>query len=114
MERSKAKVGGQEALTTISRNGKTRPRAVLPGPPDDEPPISEESGDGNRRIVLTPASDIKPRRVEWRWDGRIAIGTLALLARREGLGKSIWAYSLAALITRGIMPGKHLGAPSRY
>ena len=63
-----AKVGGQQALTTISRNGKTRPRAVLPGPPDDEPPISEESGDGNhRRIVLTPASDIN--RAAWNGSG---------------------------------------------
>lgn len=93
------------------RNGKTRPRAVPPRPPDDEPPIDGESADGDhRRIVLTRASDIKPRRVEWLWDARIPIGTLALLAGREGLGKSILAYTLAALITRGTLPGEH-GAP---
>jgi AAA domain len=61
--------------------------------------------------VLTRANDITPRRVAWLWDGRIAIGTLALLAGREGLGKSILAYTLAALITRGMLPGEHLGAP---
>jgi hypothetical protein len=81
-------------------------------PPDDEPPIDGESADGDhRRIVLTPASDIKPRRVEWLWDARIPIGTLALLAGREGLGKSILAYTFAALITRGMLPGEHFGAP---
>jgi AAA domain len=94
------------------RNGKTRPRAVPSRRPDDEPPIDEESADSDhRRIVLTRASDITPRRVAWLWDGRIAIGTLALLAGREGLGKSILAYTLAALITRGMLPGEHLGAP---
>lgn len=49
--------------------------------------------------------------MEWLWDGRIAIGTLALLAGREGLGKSILAYTLAALITRGMLPGEYFGAP---
>jgi hypothetical protein len=75
--------GKQAVLASIRsgiRNGKTRPRALPPWPPDDEPPIDEESADSDhRRIVLTRASDIKPRRVEWLWDGRIAIGTLALL-----------------------------------
>lgn len=107
--------GERAVLATVRsgiRNGKTRSRAVPPRPPDNEPPINDESADGDhRRIVLTRASDIKPRRVEWLWDGRIAIGTLALLAGREGLGKSILAYTLAALITRGMLPGEYFGAP---
>jgi hypothetical protein len=94
------------------RNGKTRPRAVPSGPPDDVRPIDRTSADGDhRRIVLTRATDIKPRRVKWLWDARIPIGTLALLAGREGLGKSILAYTLAALITRGTLAGEYLGAP---
>jgi hypothetical protein len=75
--------------------------------PYDDPPPSED--DQSRRIVLTAASKIKPRRVEWLWDARIALGTLSLLAGREGLGKSILAYTLAAMITRGTMPGEHFG-----
>jgi AAA domain len=72
--------------------------------------MNQRNGD-HRRIVLTPASDIKPHRVEWPWDGRIAIGTLALLAGREGLGKSILAYTLAAWVTRGMLPGEHFETP---
>jgi hypothetical protein len=64
-----------------------------------------------RRIVLTPASSITPRRVKWVWDGRIALGTLALLAGPEGLGKSTLAYWVAARITRGELPGEDLGTP---
>jgi len=64
----------------------------------------EPAGDGYRQLVLTRASDIKPRRVRWLWDGRLALGMLALLAGREGLGKSILGYWLAAMITRGELP----------
>jgi AAA domain len=68
-------------------------------------------GDQKRRIVLSPASTIRPRRVRWLWNGRLALGTLALLAGREGLGKSILAYTVAAMITRGMLPGEHSGTP---
>lgn len=74
------------------------------GPPDDQKPE-------RRRVDLTPASAIKPRRARWLWDGRIAVGTLALLAGREGLGKSTLAYWIAAQVTRGTLPGEHAGTP---
>lgn len=75
-----------------------------------EPPKSEVRA-GSRRLELTPASVIKPRPVRWQWEGRIAIGTLALLAGREGIGKSTLAYWLAAQITRGQLPGESVGQP---
>lgn len=73
--------------------------------PTVEPELPE------RRIVLTPASAIPVRRVKWLWDGRMAVGTLALLAGPEGLGKSTLAYWTAARITRGQLPGEHYGTP---
>ena len=85
------------------RYGKKKPRAVPNEPPGESEP--------HRRIVLTPASAIKPRRVRWLWTDRLALGTLALLAGREGLGKSILAYTIAAMITRGMLPGEHIGTP---
>lgn len=51
------------------------------------------------------------RRVLWGWTGRLALGTLALLAGREGLGKSTVALWIAARITRGELPGEHAGHP---
>jgi hypothetical protein len=75
--------------------------------------IADKAADPSqqRQLILTPAAEIKPRRVLWLWDGRIALGTLALLAGRQGLGKSTLAYWLAAQITRGTLPGEFHGVP---
>ena len=72
----------------------------------------EPEGDGEhvrRQVVLTSAATIRPRRVQWLWSDRIALGTLALLAGREGVGKSTAAYWLAARVTKGELPGEHVG-----
>jgi len=64
-----------------------------------------------RRVVATSAATISPRRVFWLWHHRIALGTLALIAGPEGLGKSTVAYWLAAQVTRGTLPGEFSGQP---
>jgi hypothetical protein len=100
------------------RNGKTRPRAVPERngqdhePSDDGMPADNPYQDESKRlIIITSASKIKPARVRWLWLDRLAVGTLALLAGREGVGKSILAYWLVAAITRGVLPGEHHGQP---
>jgi len=65
----------------------------------------------NRKIKLTPASTITMKPVRWIWKDRIAEGTLALLAGREGIGKSTLAYTLVAQITKGQLEGDHYGKP---
>jgi len=75
-------------------------------------PTDEDDNDVvGRHVELTPASAIKPRLVTWLWDGRVAVGTLALLAGRESVGKSTLAYWLAAQVTRGTLPGELFGQP---
>jgi len=64
-----------------------------------------------RKLKVTIGSSIEIRPVDWLWDGRIAQGTLALLAGREGIGKSTLAYSLAADITNGKLKGAFYGHP---
>lgn len=64
-----------------------------------------------RSVRLTRAADIVVKPVHWLWDGRIALGTLALLGGREGIGKSTVAYQLAADLTRGRLPGIGHGVP---
>lgn len=66
---------------------------------------------GRRHHVLTRASAITPGLVSWLYEGRIAVGTLSLLAGRQGLGKSTFAYWMAARITRGELPGAYAGTP---
>jgi hypothetical protein len=74
-------------------------------------PPDEEDGPSLRRIRLTSADTIKIRPVHWLWQDRVALGTLALLGGREGIGKSTLAYQLAADITRGVLPGRFAGSP---
>lgn len=64
-----------------------------------------------RTVVLTPASAIEVRPVHWLWADRLALGVLALLGGREGIGKSILGYTLAADVTRGRLPGVYFGIP---
>ncbi len=77
----------------------------------DPKPSTNGHSKGARRLVLTPAAGIKPRRVRWCWEGRLAVGTLGLLAGPEGLGKSTLGYTVAADLTRGKLPGEFYEQP---
>jgi len=68
-----------------------------------------ESDGGTRTVVLTRASEIAMRPVKWLLDQRMPLGMLTLLAGREGIGKSLVAYTYAADITHGRMPGTYQG-----
>lgn len=63
----------------------------------------------SRRLVITRASDIKPRPVHWFWKDRLPLGMVSLLAGREGIGKTTVAYTLVADTTRGQLPGRCFG-----
>src|SRR5450759_5318174 len=82
---------------------------------DDLPPMddygADESSAGLRHVVLTSAASIKPRPVFWLWKNRLALGTLGLLAGREGVGKSTLGYWIAARITQGDLFGCFAGTP---
>jgi 5S rRNA maturation endonuclease (ribonuclease M5) len=79
------------------------------GPLPEPTPVEDDHS--SRRVVLTSAASIAPKRVRWLWAGRVAVGTLALLAGREGLGKSTITYWVVAQITRGTLPGEDHGRP---
>jgi len=82
----------------------------LPPMPEDDGTPDDATDYAHRRIVLTSAARIRPRPVFWLWTGRLALGTLGLLAGREGTGKSTLSYWIAARITRGELPGQYQGA----
>jgi len=67
----------------------------------------------DRKLKITWASEIIPKPVHWIWQDRIAEGTLALLAGREGIGKSTLAYTLVSEITRGKLKGQYHGKPKK-
>ena len=94
-------------------SGQTRQEAAeirrRAGVPDDPPGVPEPAP--SRRLVLTPASEITPRPVWWGWEDRLPAGHVAIVAGREGIGKSLLLTWLPAQITRGGLPGASSGKP---
>jgi len=90
-----AGLNGQQGLATAAQAGVFVPTAVIVP----------------RRVVSTPMSQITPRRVRWSWTGLLATGALSVLGGREGAGKSLLAYTIAAGITRGTLAGEFMGTP---
>lgn len=62
--------------------------------PDDPGPV--EPGRSTRRLVVTPGSHVKAKRLVWWEPGLILENAINLLAAREGKGKSTVASSWAA------------------
>jgi hypothetical protein len=61
-----------------------------------------------RGVVLRSAGSIKTKRAKWLLPLLIPMGSLTLLAGREGLGKSTLSIYWAAQVTRGTIPGSDL------
>jgi energy-coupling factor transporter ATP-binding protein EcfA2 len=64
-----------------------------------------------RLIQLTPATEFRMRPVKWLWEDRVPVGEICLVPGREGIGKSTFLAWMAAMITRGELPGEHYGKP---
>lgn len=64
-----------------------------------------------RTVSLMPASEIAVTAVRWLWQDRVALGTLCLVGGREGVGKSLATYTIAAQVTKGELPGVYFGIP---
>lgn len=79
--------------------------------PAEDSPTLEIVTEDVRRVLLTSAAGIKPRPVLWLWQDRLALGTIGLLAGREGQGKSTLGYWLGARLTRGELVGEFRGQP---
>lgn len=91
-------------------------------PPEPTEPETEDRPEQERRLVLTPASKIRMRKVRWLWDttpewatptahGRIPMNSLCIAAGGPGLGKSQFAVWMTARITTGTLPGELWGKP---
>jgi len=79
---------------------------TLKGPSMDDVALSSGS------LQLTRASGIPLVPVDWLWQDMIPKGHLTLLAGREGVGKSTAAYTVAAYVTCGGLPGSQEDKPA--
>ncbi len=77
--------------------------------PASTPPYTSPATD--RRIHVAAASTITIEPVSWLWADWLPLGAFVLLGGREGIGKSMVAYTLAADVTRGRLPGVYAGVP---
>jgi hypothetical protein len=88
---------------------------AAPGEEEPQEPAADKSTVAQtaplRRLKVTRASEMQVRPVHWFWKDRLPIGSLALIAGREGIGKSTVSYQLAADVTRGKLEGRYLGQP---
>jgi len=64
------------------------------------------------RLTLVRASSVRIDRPTWVWDRRIPVGGTTLMAGREGLGKTLLVCHLAAVLSRGMLPGFCQGQPT--
>lgn len=53
------------------------------------------------KIIVYPASAVRPRKILWVWDGRIPLGKMTVFAGRGGLGKTFVLCDMASRISRG-------------
>lgn len=78
----------------------------------DRQAVQERRRAAARFAKARPASDITPQSIEWLWQGFTPVGALTLLYGTEGEGKSLLTMMLAAMVTRGTLPGALKGVPS--
>lgn len=53
--------------------------------------------------LLRNLSDVTSKPLEWAWEGMIPFGKLTLLTGEPGVGKSLVALQVAAMVTRGLV-----------
>jgi AAA domain len=70
-----------------------------------QPPTRNGSAPRAHRPEPIRASELEPKPVSWLWPGRIPLGLLTYLAGEPGLGKSLLAVRLAAMLSRGELIG---------
>lgn len=86
------------AVDTAADTQRRSTEIVRSGP---EVPLTEDRDPDAPRLILYPASRIKPVPIEWLWPGWLAAGKLILLAGQPGTGKTTIACDLASILSRG-------------
>ena len=75
-----------------------------PNIPEPWPDTTGPTTPPTRQADLIRLTDVEPRPIEWLWQDRLAIGTLAMLSGDPGSGKTWLALAIAAALSRGRLP----------
>lgn len=58
--------------------------------------------------MFSPMMRLRPRLLEWAWDGLVPMGKLTLITGDPGVGKSLVSLQVAAMVTRGVTTPQEL------
>ncbi len=73
-------------------------------PPPSTLPLPAEATAATGRADLVYLRDLQPQPVQWLWQNRLAIGSLAMISGAPGSGKTWIALAIAAALSRGRAP----------
>jgi len=79
------------------------PQAVPPVPRPlsrDKPTAQADSSAADRPLAAVPINAVPIRKIAWLWPGRLARGEITEICGDPGLGKSMLALDIAALLSR--------------
>ena len=68
-----------------------------------------QADEGERKSVVTLASDVRSRRVRWAWKGYMPLGYLTIQTGESKLGKSTFFCHTAARLAQGRLTGEFFG-----
>lgn len=89
----------EQNLAFLDAHAKHSPRHSVV---DSKEPNDEKQGSAPLSVVqITCAADIKPKPIDWLWNGWLARGKLEVFAGMAGTGKTTIAIALAATVSSG-------------
>ena len=71
-----------------------------------------KKANAGHKVEAVLASTKKMKRAQWLWQNWISLGSIALLAGLEDMGKSTWALHFAARVSHGQLEGEFQGKPA--
>ena len=81
-------------------------RKTTDGKQDQQPAAAAQGEQPDDDLFVIAAKDVKPKAVEWLWEGRLEKGTTAFIQGGKAAGKSTWLRAIAAYVTGGpLLPG---------
>ena len=72
-----------------------------------------QADEGERKSVVTLASEVRSRRVRWAWRGYVPLGYLTIQTGESKIGKSAFFCHVAAQLAHGRLNGEFFGEPAR-
>lgn len=81
--------------------------------PDRHRKPRKRDDDAPRELVVELLADVRPERVQWLWDHRVARGKVSLWQGNPGQGKSMVTVEITAAVTTGApLPGSRAFGPA--